>query len=158
MAADSFHHQIELSLKRQGKTYDFDDFVKAVSECRMKNKPKVKIMNFTDFYLWKDLGSRQKVKQDIKRPLLANIKQLNASHGSFVLKYKNSFDPNEEFKTLDFLCKKAMKKSGLVIPLTCLSVPRGFPKTKKNDLLKVLNGIIPESRQIFWENLPECED
>lgn len=158
MAADSFHHQIELSLKRQGKTYDFDDFVKAVSECRMKNKPNVKIMNFTDFYLWRDLGSRQKVKQDSNRPRLANIRQLKARRGSYVLKYKNSFDPNEEFKTLDFLCKKAMKKSVLVTPSTCLTKPRGFPKTKKDDLVKILRGIIPESRQIFWENLPECEE
>lgn len=158
MAADSFHHQIELSLKRQGKIYDFYDFVNAISKCRMKKKPNVKIMNFTDFYLWKDLGSRQKVKHDSNRPLLANIKQLKATRGSFVLKYKNSFDPNEEFKVLDFLCKKAMKKSGLVIPITCLSRPQGFPKTKKDNLVKLLNGIIPESRQIFWENLPECED
>ncbi|CAH1108697.1 unnamed protein product [Psylliodes chrysocephalus] len=158
MAADSSYHQIEFSLRRQGRIYDFDDFVKAVSKCRIKNKFQVKIMNFIDFYLWKDLISHQKVKRDSNRPLLANIKQLKASRGSFFLKYKNSFDSNEEFKTLDFLCKKAMKKSGLFIPIACLSEPRGFPKSKKENLVKLLNGIIPASRQIFWENLPECED
>lgn len=87
-------------------------------------------MYFTDFYAWKDLIFQQKVK----RPLLANIKQLKAHRGSFSLKYKNSFDSNEEFKTLDFLCKKAMKKSGLFIP-ACISGPRGFPKSKKDDLV-----------------------
>ncbi|CAH1115776.1 unnamed protein product [Psylliodes chrysocephalus] len=106
MAADSFHHQIELSLKRQGKLYDFDDFVKAVGEYRMKNKPQVKIRNFTDFYLWKDLRSQQKVKRDSIRLLLANIKQPKASRGSFFLKYKNSLDSNEEFKTISCVKKQ----------------------------------------------------
>jgi len=30
MSADSFHHQVELSLKHQKKTYDFEDFANAV--------------------------------------------------------------------------------------------------------------------------------
>ncbi|KAK9686148.1 hypothetical protein QE152_g37411 [Popillia japonica] len=30
MAADSFHHQVERSLKKMGKIYDFEDFTEAV--------------------------------------------------------------------------------------------------------------------------------
>lgn len=157
MAADSFHHQVELSLKRQNKTYDFEDFVSAICKARKKNKVEVKIMSYKDFYFWNDLKSQAKVKQDINRPLLAPIKQLKATRGCFVLKYRNSFDSNEEFKTLDFLCKKATKKSGLVTPLTSLTQACGFPKSKKDALNILLNDIIPENRKDFWKNLPECE-
>ena len=37
MSADSFHHQVELSLKRQKKTYDFEDFAKAVGAANKGN-------------------------------------------------------------------------------------------------------------------------
>lgn len=158
MAADSFHHQVELSLKKQGKTYDFEDFVSAVRNVKLKNKVEVKTMNYTDFYLWKDLKSQQKLKQDRNRPLLSNIRQLKATRGYFVLKYKNSFRPDEDFKTLDFLCKKVMKKSVLLSPVSSLSNPSGFPKSKKDALLNLLGDIIPESRKNFWKNLPECDD
>jgi hypothetical protein len=30
MSADSFHHQVEKSLKARGKIYDFDDFCSSV--------------------------------------------------------------------------------------------------------------------------------
>jgi len=32
MSADSFHHQVELSLKKSGKVYDFNDFVSCVQD------------------------------------------------------------------------------------------------------------------------------
>lgn len=37
MAADSFHHRVELSLKRKGKVYDFVDFVDAVRKSSHNN-------------------------------------------------------------------------------------------------------------------------
>lgn len=47
MAADSFHHSVELSLKKQGKTYDFQDFVDAVKNSR--KEVDVKFMEHTEF-------------------------------------------------------------------------------------------------------------
>jgi len=32
MSADHFHHQVELSMKRVGKVYDFNDFQKCVKD------------------------------------------------------------------------------------------------------------------------------
>lgn len=37
MSADSFHHQVELSLKHQKKTYDFEDFTNAVGTANKGN-------------------------------------------------------------------------------------------------------------------------
>lgn len=34
MSADNFHHPIESSLKKQGKTYDFKDFVDAIESSK----------------------------------------------------------------------------------------------------------------------------
>ena len=93
MSADSFHHQVELSFKKKGKVYDFDDFVDAVQKAQ-KSKTEVKILSNLDFYKWKDLRTQ----------------------------------------------------------------PRGFPKDKKDAILKSLGGIMPENRRNFWINLPETKE
>jgi len=49
MSADSFHHQVELSLKRQKKTYDFEDFAKAVGAAN-KGNVNLKKMIYSDFF------------------------------------------------------------------------------------------------------------
>lgn len=158
MSADSFHHQVELSLKRQGKTYDFDDFIQAVSTSR-KSKIDVKPMTHNDFYLWKDFKSQAKLNQDLNHPRLSNIVQIKASRGKYILQYKTSLTDDEDFKNLDFLCKKAMIKKGLLLaPVASCSEPCGFPSSKKEKLLKALDGIIPENRKHFWVNLPESGD
>lgn len=158
MAADSFHHQVELSLKRQGKTYDFDDFVQAVSTSR-KSKTDVKLMTYNDFYLWQDFKSQAKVKQNLNFSRLSDIVQIKATRGKYILQYKTSLTDEEGFKNLDFLCKKAMKKSGpLLAPVASCPKPCGFSKSKKEKLLKALDGIIPENRKQFWVNLPESDD
>ena len=54
MSADSFHHQVELSLKKKERVYDFDNFVDAVQKAQ-KSKTEVKIMSHLDFYKWKYL-------------------------------------------------------------------------------------------------------
>lgn len=41
MAADSFHHQVELSMKKKAKVYDFNDFKCAVQEA---NSSKVEVI------------------------------------------------------------------------------------------------------------------
>lgn len=62
MNCDHFHHQIELSLKHQGKTYDFGDFVSAVKRAN-KGKSDVHEMHFSNFYYWKDHTSLYKVNK-----------------------------------------------------------------------------------------------
>ena len=60
MSADSFYHQVELSLEKKGKV-DFDDFVDAVQKAQ-KSKTEVKIMSHLDYYKWK--GSQKSTKDE----------------------------------------------------------------------------------------------
>ncbi|KAG5877194.1 hypothetical protein JTB14_024199 [Gonioctena quinquepunctata] len=150
MSADSFHHQVELSLKNKGKVYEFDDFVEAVQKAR-KTNTEVKVMSHQDFFNWKDLKSEEKLKKQEKRIYLSDIVQIKATRGHFFLQSKSSL--TGEFEILDFLYKKAVKKSGILsqsVPYR--TEPRGFPK------IKSLSDIMPESRKSFWINLPETND
>ncbi|KAK4873128.1 hypothetical protein RN001_015157 [Aquatica leii] len=154
MSADSFHHQVELSMKKKQKIYDFDDFSDAVgSAC--KGNVEVKKMEHNDFYKWKNLTSQQKLKQSSNnnRPYLSDIVQIMAERGKFTLQYKNHFN-EESTKTLDFLMKKAMKKKEILRSVNCLERPHGFPKEKKESILKQLDNLLPENRKLFWKNLP----
>lgn len=49
MSADSFHHQVELSLKHQKKSYDFEDFTNAVGAAN-KGNVHLKKMSYSDFF------------------------------------------------------------------------------------------------------------
>lgn len=87
MSADHFHHQVELSLKRQGKTYDFSDFVEAVRSAN-SGKVEVKPMNYTDFYDWVDCSSLYKINHTKPRPYLSDIVQVIAEKGKFTLQVR----------------------------------------------------------------------
>lgn len=50
MSADNFHHQVESSLKKRKKIYDFNDFSDAIQYAK-KDKIIVKQMQIEDFYL-----------------------------------------------------------------------------------------------------------
>lgn len=68
MSADSFHHQVELSMKRKGKLYDFNDFKAAVQKANSGNVD-VNVMKIDDF----SSGSTIPLILKLKRPHLAHI-------------------------------------------------------------------------------------
>lgn len=49
MLADSFHHQVELSLKKIANVYDFMDFEKVISRSKSEHV-EAKVMTLQDFY------------------------------------------------------------------------------------------------------------
>ncbi|XP_072162574.1 uncharacterized protein [Bemisia tabaci] len=151
MSADSFHHQVELALKRQGKTYDFGDFASAVAAAN-NGKNLVIPMQHQEFFNWVDYASQAKLKNAAVRVYLKDIVYLKAVRGDFQLYYKSSYDG--DFKTLDFLKKIAAKTDGMPVP-SHLSRPRGFPSAKKEKILSELKGIIPDNRKKFWLDLPD---
>ncbi|KAF0695234.1 Uncharacterized protein FWK35_00038743, partial [Aphis craccivora] len=150
MSADSFHHQVEQSLKHQKKTYDFEDFVKAVGAAN-KSRVDLKIMNYFDFYLWIDYKSQQKISKSTNRVLLKDVVSIKAVRDKFILYTKCNFE--EEYSELDFLKKNVMKMSGMARPEP-LKGPCGIPVEKKNDILNNLKQVIPQNRKQFWENIP----
>lgn len=156
MSADSFHHQVELSLKKQGKTYDFPDFVDAVAQAN-KGKADVKSMEFQDFFNWKSFVSQQKLKQQPNRVYLTDIVQITARRGEFSLLFKVSYCKFEPANCLDFLQIKAAKVNGMKLP-NSLSGPRGFPTEKRDNILQNLSQVMPDNRKDLWRNIPTRSD
>ncbi|KAG8319210.1 hypothetical protein J6590_096549, partial [Homalodisca vitripennis] len=152
--ADSVHHQVEQSLKAQKKTYDFEDFSIAVGNA-CKGKIEVVKMETNNFFQWKSCKSEQKMKNMEKRVYLSDIVVMKAVRGEWDIKYKLSYQPEEEFKAVDFLQHKFVKKNIIPDPPN-VPGPEGFPLQKKVQLLQALHGILPENRKKFWEDLPTC--
>lgn len=150
MSADRFHHQVELSLKHQKKTYDFNDFAHAVGNAN-KSKLNVKKMDYFDFFSWKDYKAQQKLTKSTNRILLKDIVSVNVKRGKFILYTKSNF--NENYTELNFLRKTAMKINGMPHPVS-LTKPRGIQKEKRDSILQNLSQVLPMNRKTFWENIP----
>lgn len=149
MSADSFHHQVEQSLKIQRKTYDFEDFVTAVKKANSGNVEVFEMQHY-DFFYWPTYMSQQKFK-NTPRLYLSDIVHIKAVRGSNYLLCKTNYDVMSPYQQLDFLQKKAMK--GIKLP-PHHTTPCGFPEDKKNNILQSLNEVLPENRKQFWSDLP----
>lgn len=106
MAADSFHHQVENSLKHKGKVYDFSDYVEAVRNSTKCTKTIE--MSLEMFYEWKDHASQCKLKKTEPRPYLHDMSEVIFTRGKKTLIYKKSF--SDEGCELNFLNFKAQKQ------------------------------------------------
>lgn len=147
MSADHFHHQVEVSMKKTPKIYDFKDFVDVVQRA---NSNKVKVITPQDFYEWEDLSSAYKLKRQKPRVYLKDIVQIKATRGKRYLSYKKCFTEAEEFE-LNFL-KNEIFKNGIQSPRKKKSL-RGITEHRKNNILKTLSALMPENRLEFWRNL-----
>jgi len=84
MSVDSFHHQVELSLKHHKKTYYFEDFAKAIGVAN-KGNIHVKKMSYSDYFQWKDYKAQQKLLKSTNRVLFKNIISIKAERVKYVL-------------------------------------------------------------------------
>lgn len=151
MSADSFHHQVEESIKRHKNIYDFMDFEEIIRQSN--SNVVVKSMQPADFADWKDFSSAAKLKKMSPRPNLSNIKLLRATKGAYYLQYKTTYGEDEEFKKLDFLQQK-ITKSGFPNPQP-RTFPRGLCRTKKAEIIAKLVPLMPLSRRHYWMNIHE---
>ncbi|CAI6365895.1 unnamed protein product [Macrosiphum euphorbiae] len=149
MSADNFHHQVEKALKKQKKTYDFQDFANAVKNA--KKEVIVKCMEHDDFFLWTDNKSPKKTNKKANRVMLKNIITIRAVRGQYDLLYKTNLN-DENYGRLDFLKSKFINKQILMPPAKV--APCGISESKRNDILNTLNQVLPEDRKVFWKNLP----
>lgn len=154
MSADSFHHQVEKSLVKLGKVFDFDHYKDAVGNANL-SKVHVDELKINNFFKWKDFTSKYKLKKLQPRVYLQNMVHLQFKRGQRVLFYKTKFC-DEEFQELNFLAAKYVKES-LPKPQTC-TLPRGIDSVRKNNLIEKLRAIIPPHRINFWENLPVSQE
>lgn len=148
MSADNFHHQIELSMRKNPKIYDFKDFRSVVLKA---NSKKVNVITPTNFYDWPDCSSAYKLKKQQPRIYLKDIVQVRAKRGEKFLTYKTSFLNSDETK-LDFL-KAEYAKNGVSVDLVRKHI-RGITEERKSNIIKSLSSIIPDHHLQFWKNLP----
>lgn len=101
MSADSFHHQVKLSLQRKKKVYDFSDFADAVKKSNSEKNVVIQ-MQLTDFYNFTDESSQAKLKKNEPRLYLKDIMSVQAHRGQFTLLIKKKHS-DENTHSLDFL-------------------------------------------------------
>lgn len=149
MAADSFHHKVELAMKKMGnKLYDFPDFVKSVKAT--SNKTDVLPMELNNFSKWKDYSSQFKLKGMIPRPYIQGMVMVQFKRGSLNMQYKTDFA--NDFIEINFL-KAEVSKAGIIInPPEKYRRPLGISKEKKEKIIKTLGGLM-KNRLKFWEDL-----
>lgn len=154
MSADSFHHQVEKSLKQKGKVIDFDDY-KTCVQISNSGRTTCIDMAVNDFLDVTDCSSRFKLSKTEPKPLLSKFCEVHFVRGFKKLYYKTKFD--RELIELCFLNAKALKEG---IPLPQMrSSPKGINPTRKHNLIKKLQDMsVPKNRMKFWEELPETEE
>jgi len=151
MSADSFHHQVELSMKNTGKVYDFMDFEKVIRKCNSGHVD-AKVMDLKDFYDWKSECSVYKLNKQNIRPMLSDIVHIKAERGLNYLLYKTDYSEYCPFRKLDFL-KNNIIKNGISKPDQKTKV-LGIHPSKKESIIKTLVPLMPETRKQFWLDFP----
>lgn len=153
MSSDAFHHQVEMSLKRKKKVYDFQDFLECV---RTANSKKIiaKEMKLSDFYKFSDYTSQYKLTKINPRPYLHDMVWVQFERGKRTLKYKSTFE--DDCKELSFILAKY--ENGSLQSPSQKPKERGFPVQKKQAIIAKLEALnVPANRITFWRNLPESE-
>lgn len=150
MSADSFHHQVELSMKRKKKIFDFNDFSTAVKAAN-SSETDVHEMSLADFSDWNDFKSEYKLKKLPVRPHLNDMVSLMFEKGQLSLKYKLEF--SEPYRVLNFVLSKCTKQNS-VPKAECRRKFRGISKERRDNLVEKLKSIIPQNRLFFWKSLP----
>lgn len=149
MAADSFHHRVELSMQRMGnKLYDFADFAEAVK--RASPHTTVLAMDLNHFFIWEDYSSQYKLSRIQPRPYLHDMVEVEFTRGTLSMQYKNDFNANPA--EVNVITSK-ITKSGILPEPKKQSKVQGVLAEKKKNILKNLSGLIPRNRLVFWEHL-----
>lgn len=150
MAADHFHHQVELSLKRRKKVYDFADFCDVVSQT---NSSRVDVINMQlhQFFKYTDYTSKYKLQKLASRVYLKDMVSVCFKRGNFFFSYKNKIE-DDFIELKDIFLMKYIK--GMLTEPQVRNVHRGISLERKNNLISKLKSHIPENRLKFWEELP----
>lgn len=146
MSADSFHHQVELSMKRSKHIYDFSDFKHAVQQANSKN---VEVVNLqpSDFSDWQNLCSVAKINKQNPRPYLNKMVQITSRRGKLTVSYKEDFSDAESVE-VNILNVNTVKNGFPVFKKRVNG--RGISQVKKTDIVQKLIPMMPKNRQQFW--------
>ena len=101
MSADSFHHQVEMAIKRKRRLDNFMDFVVAV-----KSKGEALVLNYKDFLtIPREVSQGDFAK---KKPKLEDVRFVKFTRGSYEMFWKTGYS-QVEFNSAQFLQRKIQK-------------------------------------------------
>ncbi|KAK4879538.1 hypothetical protein RN001_007684 [Aquatica leii] len=150
-AADSFHHQVELSLKRKKRVCDFNDFIATVKATQLNStKVDVHVMELNNFYEFIDYTSKYKLRKLTSKIYMKDIVAFFFKRGSTLFSYKKDFSNNFMEVNDDIFLNKY--KNRLNKPIPC-HTKKGITLQRKNTLISTLKSHIPDNRMQFWEEL-----
>lgn len=133
MSADSFHHQVEISMKNRENANDGRIYFKE--------------MNFFNFAEWPDSSSLTKINNCQPRPYVKDFTKLMFVRGKKVMCYANDFD--DEFIESHFIMRKDMSLKRPPYRTDTL----GIPQDTKDGIVEKLTPLMPPNRRQFWNNL-----
>ena len=149
MSADSFHAQVEKQFKRKPKLFDFNGYVSCVAVAGRVIK-----MQEEDFFCFES-GLSEKIQSKASRPLLSDVYVVQVRRDDISLYFKT--DPlADEFYSTDFLKLKIMKliKDRTYFNSVSVKPVCGTKASRKSGILTKLCTLMPQSKRLFWENLP----
>jgi hypothetical protein len=93
------------------------------------------------------------------RPMLNNFRHVIFKRGSFHIEYSTNIDGSES-KVLNIFSQKQIKQITekhfkLQNTLEYQNIPLGVDKTRKDEIVKNLNMLMPDEAKLFWSQLPE---
>ena len=149
MSADSFHHGVELEMKKRpgGKVFDFPDFVDVV---QTSNASKVTVIELGPENVYRfESGLSQYKRKKLDDVTLAEMSAIPIRRGSRNIHFKLTHD-DVGFREFDFLKKSYVLEAKP--PLLHMS-GRGIPEDKKTDIIEKLCPLMPQNRRQFWLDL-----
>lgn len=161
MTADSIHAAITKKINKSPDLYDFDDFVRIISESH-KNL-QVYELNHSDFIIF---DNELKLKTPVPNFNVQKLKIVEFRRGYSDIFAKNDYN-QQNFTSLHFCNKKfqnilttTIKESfskDILVDVPRQEAPRGISSEKKAALLK-LTSCMPQSRRKFYDDLVVTEN
>lgn len=150
MAADSVHGSITTKLKQHSSLFDIEDYQTTIQASR-KNMRTV-VIDHSQMYRFENEAKKS------TGVLLKNVKIAQFRRGSTAMFYKTTH-VQENFVEIKFLkavpernLQQKIRRGSNTIDHAVMDGPRGIPRKKKDDLLK-LAALMPRYKATFFENL-----
>ena len=154
MSADSFHHMVELSMKKKKIIPDWDNF--HFSVLKAGKNVVVKDMKCYDFFEYKNFYSQTKLNnKTMDRPILNDIVLVKFCRNNYKMKYKTDMQ-TDFFKEFDFL-QNSIVRNGFP-PYVFYENDRGLDKDRKQDIISKMLHLIPPNSRSYWSNLPTLSE
>ena len=147
MSCDSFHHQVELKMKKQKRVEDFEDFKSVIGDRGVAIEMKIE-----DIFQYTRGVSTGKFASG--KPKIDDIQVVMFAKGTKHIYWKKCF-ADESFSSAAFLQKKVASFIDKHQNFESNCSNRGMQSIKKLNIIEKPCPYMLPSRRVFWENIIE---